>query len=230
MKKLMILVAITVATLSASASAGPVTTKGGYEYDRNQLSDATVLNWNIQACSHGGINPDAQQKLAKLMGVSEANVRLEFCRRVLTAYAKGAIPYEDYVQFVQGHLMAPSIMKALRIAGSAPLKPQSHGQGDIVLPVSAKMDSGETFKGSTIASREGGRFSVQSSRHSVKCSGTYDPKDRRPTVTLPVKCSDGRTGQAEVTRAPDLMSGWGKVKLSDGSAGRLVVGSVRKQP
>ncbi|MFS8056757.1 hypothetical protein QD357_28665 [Rhizobium sp. BR 317] len=230
MKKLVILVAATVAVFSASANAAPVTTRGGYEYDRNRLSDATVLNWNIEACSHSGIEPDAQKKLAKLMSVPEANVRLEFCRRILTAYAKGTIPYDDYVQFVQGHVMNPSISRALRISASSLPKPQGHGEGDIVLPVSAKMDSGETFKGSTIASHGNGRFSVQSSRHSVKCSGAYDLKDRRPTVTLPMKCSDGRTGQAEVTRAPDLMSAWGKVKLSDGSAGRLVVGSVRKQP
>ncbi|WP_028752633.1 hypothetical protein [Rhizobium leucaenae] len=230
MKKLMVLVAVAVAAFSMSANAASVTSKGGYEYDRNQLSDATVLNWNIQACSHSGIEPDAQKKLAKLMGVSEANVRLEFCRRILTAYAKGAIPYDDYVQFVQGHVMNPSISRALRISASSLPKPQGRGKGDIVLPVSAKMDSGETFKGSTIASHGDGHFSVQSSRHSVKCSGTYDLKDRRPTVTLPVKCSDGRTGQAEVTRAPDLMSASGKVKLSDGSAGRLVVGTVRKQP
>ncbi|MEF0941348.1 hypothetical protein [Rhizobium sp. BR 362] len=227
MKKLMILVAA-VAAFSMSANAASVTSKGGYEYDRNQLSDATVLNWNVQACSHSGIEPDAQKKLAKLMGVSEANVRLEFRHRILTAYAKGAIPYDDYVQFVQGHVMAPSISRALRIAGSSPSK--SRGQDDIVLPVLAKMDSGETFKGSTRASHGNGHFSVQSSRHSVKCSGAYDLKDRRPTVTLPIKCSDGRTGQAEVTRAPDSMSAWGKVKLSDGSAGRLVVGTVRKQP
>ncbi|WFU12270.1 hypothetical protein QA646_20335 (plasmid) [Rhizobium sp. CB3090] len=230
MKKLMVWAAVAMAAFSVSANAQSVTTKGGYEYDKNQLSDATVLNWNIQTCSHSGIEPETQKKLAKLMGVPEAKVRLEFCRRILTAYAKGTIPYDDYVQFVQGHVMAPSISRALRISGSALSKPQSPGQGDIVLPVSAKMDSGETFKGSTIASHGNGRFSVQSSRHSVKCSGTYDLKDRRLTVSLPIKCSDGRTGQAEVTRAPDLMSAWGKVKLSDGSAGRLVVGSVRKQP
>ena len=86
------------------------------------------------------------------------------------------------------------------------------------------MDSGETFKGSTVASNGKGRFSVQSSRKAVKGSGAYDLSDRRPTITLPVKCTDGRNGKVEVTRAPDMMSAWGKVKLSDGSAGRLTVG------
>lgn len=230
MKKLVILMAIAMGALSASASAAPVTTKGGYEYDRNRLSDPAALNWNIEDCSHRGITPEAQEKLAKLMSVPEANVRREFCRRILTAYAKGAIPYDDYVEFAASRVMAPSILRALRITGSAPRRPQVGGQDDIVLPLSAKMDSGETFKGSTIASHGDGQFSVKSSRRSAKCSGTYDLRDRRPTVTLSIKCSDGRTGQAVVTRAPDLMSAWGKVKLSDGSSGRLVVGTVRKQP
>ncbi|EJK87886.1 hypothetical protein PMI03_00042 [Rhizobium sp. AP16] len=225
MRKLMILAAITMAALSVSANAAPVASKGGYEYDKNRLSDPAALNWNIEQCSHGAITPEATEQFAKLMNVPAANVRREFCRRILTAYAKGAIPYDDYVQFAASRVMAPSIARALRIAGSGPRKPQ----GDIVLPLLAKMDSGETFKGSTIASRGNGRFSVKSSRRSVKCSGTYDLKDRRPTVTLLVKCSDGRTGQAVVTRAPDLMSAWGKVKLSDGSNGQLTVGTVRKQ-
>jgi hypothetical protein len=227
MKKLMILMAITMAALSTSAKAASVTR---YDYDRNRLSDPATLNWNIEQCSHLGINPDVQEKLAKLMSVSEINVRREFCRRMLTAYVKGAIPYGDYLQFTENGGMPPSILRALKITGSAPRKPQVGGQDDIVLPLSAKMDSGETFKGHTRASHGDGQFSVKSSRRSAKCSGTYDLRDRRPTVTLSIKCSDGRTGQAVVTRAPDLMSAWGKVKLSDGSSGRLVVGTVRKQP
>lgn len=224
MKKHMILAAIAMAVLPLSANAASVTTRGGYEYDKNQLSDASVLDYNIDECSHFAITQDEKTRFAKYMGVSEANVRHEYCRRFLTAYAKGAIPYDDYVQYVQKHVAAPSILKALKIAGSGPAKPQGR-DADIVIPVSAKMDSGETFKGSTIASRAGGHFLVRSSRHSVKCSGTYNPRDRHPILEVPVKCSDGRTGEADVTRSHDLMSGYGKVKLSDGSTGRLIVGT-----
>jgi hypothetical protein len=119
MKKLMILAAITMAALSVSANAASVTTKGGYEYDVNQLRDPSTLNWNIEECSHRGVTPDVREKLAKLLGVSEANARHEFCRRILTAYAKGAIPYDDYVRFAQNGGMAPSIAKALRIKARA---------------------------------------------------------------------------------------------------------------
>jgi len=212
------------AALSMPAQAQSTASKGGYEYSKNLLSDPSALNWNIEACSHSGIKPEVQEGLAKLMGVPQANVRLEFCRRILTAYARGRIPYDDYLQFMQGGGMPASVSKALRVSGSGPRKPQGNGNGEIVLPASARMDSGETFKGSTVASNGKGRFSVQSSRKAVKCSGSYDLSDRRPTITLPVKCTDGRNGKVEVTRAPDMMSAWGKVKLSDGSAGRLTVG------
>ena len=111
------------AILSVPANATPVTTKGGYEYDKNMLSDPAALNWNIEHCSHYGIKPDVQEKLAKLMNVAPGNVRYEYCRRILTGYAKGVIPYEDYVRFTQNHVMTASIARALRITGSHPAKP-----------------------------------------------------------------------------------------------------------
>ncbi|MGY5802430.1 hypothetical protein ACXHMN_13970 [Rhizobium sp. LEGMi12c] len=89
------------------------------------LSDPAALNWNIEHCSHSGITPDVQEKLAKLMNVAPGNVRFEYCRRILTAYAKGAIPYDDYVQFTQGHVMTASIARALRVSGSGTTKPHS---------------------------------------------------------------------------------------------------------
>ncbi|MGG6898582.1 hypothetical protein [Rhizobium sp. BR 315] len=115
---------VSMAMVSVSANAAPVTTKGGYEYDKNMLGDPAALNWNIEQCSHYGITPDAQQKLAKLMNVAPSNVRHEYCRRILTAYAKGAIPYDDYVQFTQKHVMSASIARSLRITGSGPTMPQ----------------------------------------------------------------------------------------------------------
>lgn len=117
-----IFAAVSMAIISMPASAAPVTTKGGYEYDKNMLSNPAALNWNIEQCSHNGITQDAQEKLAKLMNVEPSDVRHEYCRRILTAYAKGAIPYDDYVQFAQSHVMSASIVKALRIAGSRPAK------------------------------------------------------------------------------------------------------------
>ncbi len=122
----MILAAISMAPCSVSANAAPVTTKGGYEYDKNMLGNPAALNWNIEHCSHSGIKPDVQEKLSKLMNVAPANVRFEYCRRILTAYAKGAIPYDDYVQFTRSHVLTASIARALGISGSRPAK--SHRQ------------------------------------------------------------------------------------------------------
>jgi len=122
---LMILAAMSMAC-SASANDAPVTTKGGYEYDKNMLSNPAALNWNIEHCSHSGITPEAQQKLSKLMNVAPANVRFEYCRRILTAYAKGTIPYDDYVQFTRSHVLTASIARALHFTGSRPSKPKRH--------------------------------------------------------------------------------------------------------
>ncbi|TIX90751.1 hypothetical protein [Rhizobium sp. P44RR-XXIV] len=119
-----IFAAVCMAILSMPANAAPVTTKSGYEYDKNMLANPDALNWNIEQCSHNGITPDVQAKLAKLMNVEPSEVRHEYCRRILTAYAKGAIPYDDYVQFAQGHVMTASIARALRIAGARPARPR----------------------------------------------------------------------------------------------------------
>ncbi|WP_205926714.1 hypothetical protein [Rhizobium sp. P28RR-XV] len=124
-RNLPIFAAISIAAFSVSANAAPVTTKGGYDYDKNMLSNPAALNWNIEQCSHSGITPDAQDKLAKLMNVERSNVRHEYCRRILTAYAKGAIPYDEYVQFTQNRVMSASMVRALRTAGSHPATPRS---------------------------------------------------------------------------------------------------------
>ena len=123
MKKYLMILAATSMACSASASDAPVTTKGGYEYDKNMLSNPAALNWNIEHCSHSGITPEVQQKLSKLMNVAPANVRFEYCRRILTAYAKGTIPYDDYVQFTRSHVLTASIARALRISVSGPATP-----------------------------------------------------------------------------------------------------------
>ncbi|TCR69247.1 hypothetical protein EV561_14323 [Rhizobium sp. BK376] len=122
--------------------------------------------------------------------------------------------------------MSDSIARALRIDRSAleSMHDQKHGNG--VFPVTAKMDSGETFKGSTINSKKKGRhFSLQSSRRSTTCSGDSDSP--KPMSTFQIKCSDGRTGNAIITIASDNMSATGKVTLSDGSKGRVIVGQPR---
>jgi hypothetical protein len=223
MKKRAFPLIICMSLLAVSAEAGVTANKSTYEYERAQLSDPWLFNRTVEACSHLGITPEVQQKLSRLMGVAEANVRLEFCHRILSAYAKGAVSYDDYVQFSQGHIMSASIARALRV-NPGKLGATRQDAQEIILPATAKMDSGERFTGKTVAAHGTGHFQVQSSRHAVSCAGSYDLGDRRPTVTLPVKCSDGRTGNVTVTRTSDMMSAQGLVKLSDGSKGRVTVG------
>lgn len=127
-----IFAAIFFAASWVAAGAAPIATKGRYEFDKNTLGDPSALNWNIEQCSHYGLRPALLQKLAKLMDVSQANARHEFCRRILTAYAGGAIPYDDYVRFTQHHIMSAGIAKALHLSGTRasnaqPLRHRSAG-------------------------------------------------------------------------------------------------------
>ena len=123
---------IFLAASCVAADAASISTRGRYEFDQNMLRDPRALNWNIEQCSHYGLKPALLRKLAELMDVSPANARHEFCRRILTATAKGAIPYEDYVRFAQKHIMSAGIAKALQLSGTRaanakPLRHQSEG-------------------------------------------------------------------------------------------------------
>ena len=113
-----IFAAMYIAALSGAANATTLATKSGYELDKNMLGDPSALNWNIEQCSHYGLKPEVLRRLAKLMNVSQVNARHEFCRRILTAYARGEIPYEDYVRFAQKHIMSPGIARALHLSGT----------------------------------------------------------------------------------------------------------------
>jgi hypothetical protein len=217
------------AILSVSANAAAITTKGGYENDRDRLSDPSAFNATLEQCSHMGMPSQLQEKLVELMKVPQSKVRFEFCRRFMTAYVKGVLPYNDYVAFVRDQTVSDGIARALGVSKSTLENLRDHNKSEVALPIFAKMSTGETFRGSTIASKaKGGHFEVRSSRSSTTCSGNYDLSDRGAIMTYSFKCSDGRTGNAIVSRTPDLMSAKGKVTLSDGSKGSVVVGRSQK--
>ncbi|WP_152095848.1 hypothetical protein [Rhizobium dioscoreae] len=100
------------------------------------------------------------------------------------------------------------------------------GCGSITSPAAVQMDSGEAFIGTTTAAASGGHFEVRSSRKGVRCSGNYDARDASETITVPVRCTDGRYGVVTVTRTPDLMAGSGRVSLADGSSGAVAFGRL----
>jgi predicted aspartyl protease len=82
-------------------------------------------------------------------------------------------------------------------------------------PVVAVGPNGDIFHGTTTAALNGGTFGVSDGK--ITCSGTYDDYDLSPTLTIPTKCSDGRTGIITATREAGAHSGMGTIAVSDGT-------------
>ena len=82
-------------------------------------------------------------------------------------------------------------------------------------PVVAVGPNGDIFHGMTTAALNGGKFGVSDGK--ITCSGTYDDYDLSPTLVIPTKCSDGRTGVITATRDVDAHSGIGTIAVSDGT-------------
>lgn len=98
------------------------------------------------------------------------------------------------------------------------------GCGSVTVPAAVKMTNGEALTGTTTASMSGGTFQVSSPTGAVNCSGNYDAFDTNPTISAPVRCSDGRYGTITVLRSQDGGSGTGTVTLADGSTGNVAFG------
>jgi hypothetical protein len=80
----------------------------------------------------------------------------------------------------------------------------------------------EIMRGNATGSMSGGLFKV--SGQGATCSGSYDPLTKARTLTLAVTCDDGRKGILTMNRNPDLVSGDGAVRMSDGKIYRVAFG------
>jgi len=96
--------------------------------------------------------------------------------------------------------------------------------GSVTLPAAVRLQDNSVLIGTTTASMSGGTFQVAKPDGSVRCSGTYDALDTRPTIAVPFTCTDGKYGTATVTRNPQGRSGQGFALLSDGSQASLAFG------
>lgn len=113
-------------------------------------------------------------------------------------------------------------MRLSVLAGAALLL---SGCGSVTLPAAVQMADGTALVGTTTAAISGGHFTVATADQRIRCSGTYDALDQRPSISVPVTCTNGLTGNAIVTRSPDGMSGSGIVQVSDGSVARVAFGN-----
>lgn len=86
------------------------------------------------------------------------------------------------------------------------------------------MIGADAAQGEAVARTDGnGTFWVETI-DGLRCDGTYDSRITAPTIRVPVKCSDGRTGSLLATRQG--MSGTVIGKLNDGTEGRFVFGNL----
>jgi hypothetical protein len=90
-------------------------------------------------------------------------------------------------------------------------------------PIEGITSDGQVLQGTTTASMSGGRFTGTSDN--LSCSGTYNPAESSRTISMPMKCNDGRTGVIVATRDPDGISGTGIAHLSDGTVARFAFGA-----
>ena len=101
-----------------------------------------------------------------------------------------------------------------------------NGCGTVSTPAAVHMVDGNLLTGTASASVSAGTFTVSSPTNSLRCSGSYDQFDKSYQIKAPVSCSDGRSGVVTLIRTPDLMSGAGTVKMSDGSSGLVGFGQM----
>lgn len=93
------------------------------------------------------------------------------------------------------------------------------------LPVTGQFGSVPAAGQATAYSDGVGRFWVQTPG-GARCSGEYQVRDPSPTLVVPGKCTNGKSGQIVITRTANLMSGSAIVRLSDGTRGQFVFGDL----
>lgn len=98
------------------------------------------------------------------------------------------------------------------------------GCAKITVPVSGRI-GGQPVSGETSGTVTGEGVFAVTLANGGRCSGTYDPLTMVKKFTVPVECTDGRTGVLDVERKDDGVSGTATGRLSDGTLGQFVFGS-----
>jgi hypothetical protein len=93
----------------------------------------------------------------------------------------------------------------------------------VTVPLAVISEHGEILRGTNTSAISGGSFSVTNGK--ITCTGSYNAVTDSKPLTLPILCSDGRTGIAIATRDAQF-SGGGKVRFSDGSEGNFIYGDA----
>jgi len=92
------------------------------------------------------------------------------------------------------------------------------------LPIAVIGEDGRIYRGTNDVMN--GTFFI--SGHGLLCRGSYNNMIDSRTISMPVSCSDGRTGIVHSTR-DTAMSGSGTFRLSDGYTGDFLFGSAAER-
>ena len=100
--------------------------------------------------------------------------------------------------------------------------------GPVTAPVTGVTQDGLRMTGTnTVDPATGtGSFTVTTADGALSCSGTYDAVLQFEELTLPVTCTDGRSGEVAVSREPGLQSGAAVATLTDGTVAQFVFGDI----
>lgn len=98
---------------------------------------------------------------------------------------------------------------------------------EIKVPVSGQLDDGSPISGQAVANLSGAGTFFVAQPGGLRCDGSYDSLLDDPTLILPITCSDGRTGEAIITRELNGLNGTAIATLSDGTRAQMVFGDLR---
>ncbi|MFP4044822.1 MAG: hypothetical protein ACLFTP_09695 [Rhodosalinus sp.] len=100
----------------------------------------------------------------------------------------------------------------------------------ISLPVVGKLSNGDTAQGSVLidTTTMEGAFDMTTLR-GLSCAGTYDARQARSTIVIPVTCNNGQQGRVIATRDGGGMAGTATAQLENGMTGRFLFGAVSAQ-
>jgi hypothetical protein len=97
----------------------------------------------------------------------------------------------------------------------------------IQVPATAMSSDGIYMEGFARASMSEGKFYLASDAGDT-CNGNYDPFNTALIISISVNCGPGKSGFVTVQRTPDLQSGTGRGKMSDGTIFISAFGDLAK--
>lgn len=98
------------------------------------------------------------------------------------------------------------------------------GCGTTSVPVTGVASHGERYKGVATGTVNSSRFTMTGST-GLRCGGNYSRFTAGPSLAIAFRCSNGTTGQIDLIRGDDMLSGAGEARFSDGTSAQMTFGN-----